>query len=112
MVEEAKAKVSHAIVELEAAVPPDVRNLPIEELTAPQALGRASLSGLYQLIRIIEQPIDPENLKHMRIIGDMALGANRLLQKHGTDARKLNLIDKLIDAMEAEKAPQIDATEK
>jgi hypothetical protein len=103
MVEEAKVKVARAIVKLEAVLPVDVRRLPIEELTAPQALGRASLMGLHQLVRIVEQPLDPENLKQMRLIGDMALGANKLLQKHAEGERNHDLIGKLLAAIAAEK---------
>jgi hypothetical protein len=104
MVEEAKVVLQQGIVELETALPVDVRRLPIEELTAPQALGRASLMGLYQLVRIVEMELDPENLKQMRLIGDMALGANKLLQRHAEGERSHDLIGKLLAAIEAEKA--------
>src|SRR5262249_23186340 len=49
----------------------------IESLSLPEALG-AALSGINQLIRIIEQPLDPAVLKQQRLIGEMSLGAGRL----------------------------------
>ncbi len=104
MAEEAKVTITHAIAELEAQFPADVRNLPVEELSAPQALGRASLMGLHQLVRIVEMELDPDNLKQLRLIGDMALGANKLLQQHAEGERNKDLIGKLLAAMEAEKA--------
>lgn len=105
MAEEAKAAVSTAIVELEELLPLDVRTLPIDQLTAPQALGRASLAGLHQLVRIVEQPLDFDDLKQVRLIGDMALGANKLLQRHAQGERNHDLIGKLLAALEAEKTP-------
>jgi hypothetical protein len=105
MVEEAKATIGQAIEELTAALPVDVRSLPIEELTGPQALGRASLLGLHQLCRIVEQPLDMDNLKQQRLIGDMALGANKLLKSHAEGERNHDLIGRLLAALEAEKTP-------
>jgi len=104
MAEEAKLNLDRAIVELEATLPPDVRDLPIDQLTAPQALGRASLVGLHQLVRIVEQPLDFENLKQLRLVGDMALGANKLLQRHAQGERNHDLIGKLLAAVAAEEA--------
>jgi hypothetical protein len=105
MVERAKETLGRAVAELEAAIPVDTRTLPVEELTGAQALGRASLAGLHQLIRIIEQPIDPDDLKQQRLIGDMALGANKLLQRHAQGERNHDLVAKLLAILEAEKAP-------
>jgi len=84
-------------------LPPDIMTVPIESLSAPQALGRVSLSGLYQLARIVEQPLDMDNLKQQRLIGDMALGANKLLKSHAEGERNHDLIGRLLAALEAEK---------
>ncbi len=105
MVEQAKETITTAIVELEEALPPDIMKVPVEMLTAPQALGRASLVGLHQLVRIVEQKIIKKDLKQQRLIGDMALGANKLLQRHAQGERNHDLIGKLLAALEAEKAP-------
>jgi hypothetical protein len=104
MVEEAKMVLQQGIAEMEAALPLDALRLRVEELTAAQALGRASLVGLHQLVRIVEMPFEPENLKQMRLIGDMALGVNKLLQRHAEGERSHDLIGKLLAAIEAEKA--------
>lgn len=105
MVDEAKVTIGQAIVELEEALPPDIMKVPIESLSGAQALGRVSLSGLYQLGRIVEQPLDLDNLKQQRLIGDMALGANKLLKSHAEGERNHDLIGRLLAALEAEKAP-------
>lgn len=105
MVDEAKATISSAIVELEDALPPDIMKVPIESLSAPQALGRVSLSGLYQLGRIVEQKIRTKDLKQQRLIGDMALGANKLLKSHADGERNTDLIGRLLQLLEEEKAP-------
>lgn len=91
LVREAKATMASAIAGLESVMPTGVMSKPIEELTAPEALGRASLSGLYQLVRLIEQPLDvrqkrdhqvlPHELKVQRLVGDMALAANKLFAR-------------------------------
>jgi len=103
--EEAKATLGELVTVLEAALPADVCDLPIDDLTAPQALGRASLVGARQLVRIVELPLDPENLKQMRLIGDMALGANKLLARHAQGERNHDMIGRLLAAIEAEKNP-------
>jgi len=103
MVERAVVVAERAIAELEAAVPVDVRTLPVEDLTPPQALGLGSLLGLQQLVRIVRQPLDLDSLKQQRLIGDMALGMNKLLQRHAEGERSHDLIGKLLAAIEAEK---------
>ncbi len=105
MAEQAKTVLTTAIVELEAALPPNILSIPVEELTGPQALGRASLSGSRQLVRIIEQQLDMENLKQQRLVGDMAGVALRQLERHAQGERTHDLIGKLLAALEAEKAP-------
>ncbi len=108
MVEQAKTAIGQAVMELEEALPPDIMKVPVDQLTAPQALGRASLVGLHQLVRIVEQKIIKKDLKQQRLIGDMALGANKLLQRHAQGERNHDLIGKLLAALEAEKAPAIE----
>lgn len=78
MVDEAKAVLAEQVVELEARVPAEIMALAVDELTAPQALDRAALSGARQLVAIIERPIDWDELKQVRLIGDMAAVAMRL----------------------------------
>jgi hypothetical protein len=104
MAEEAKATIGAAIVELEAALPVDIMSGPIEGLPAAHALARVSLSGLYQLGRIVEQPLDMDNLKQQRLIGDMALGANKLFKSHAEGERNTDLIGRLLELLEAEKS--------
>ena len=89
----AKEILQQEIGKLEAKNPllPEIMQKPVGELSAPEALARASLSGLQQLVRIIEQPLDlraepddivmPHELKMQRLIGDMAFGANRLFAR-------------------------------
>ena len=87
----AKAQLNTAIVEMKGSIMPEIMEKPVAELTAPEALARASLSGLQQLVRIIEQPLDlraesgdivmPHELKMQRLVGDMAFGANRLFAR-------------------------------
>lgn len=79
----------------------------IESLAPATALGRAALSGLRQLIRIIEQPLDLGDLKQQRLIGDMSLGASRLLARAAEGefrGRRSDTIDRLLREIAAEKA--------
>lgn len=59
----------------------DAMTRPIDDLTPPEALGRATLSGIRRLIEIVEQPVDLSDLKQQRLIGDMALGAAKLYMR-------------------------------
>jgi hypothetical protein len=99
MAEEAKRSLEVEARALEARLPADVMTAPIEGLPAAAALGRAALSGIYQLIRIVEQPLDLADLKQQRLIGDMALGASKLLARAAEGefrARKSNAIEELL----------------
>jgi hypothetical protein len=104
MAEQAKEAIGSAMAELKDALPLDIMKVPLESLAPAQALGRIALNGLYQLARIVEQPLDMDNLKQQRLIGDMALGANKLLQRHAQGERQHDMIGKLIAAIEAEEA--------
>ncbi len=92
LVQEAKRHMAQEIAKLEAALPPDILKRKVETLSAPEALGRASLSGFHKLVHLIEQPIvvrkrrkDPppsiEELKLQRLVGDMSLGAGKLFAR-------------------------------
>lgn len=59
-----------------------------------------------QLYAIIDQDLDPTNLKQQRLVGDMSLGSLRLLQKAATDERKDDAIGRLLAMLEAEKEPK------
>ncbi len=112
MVERAKAELVRAAGELEAALPAEVITRPIESLSAPEALGRASLSGLHQLARLIEEPLDPDDVKQRRLIGDMALGVNRLFMRAAEGefrARHDDVLGKLLKSIRAEKAAEAEA---
>jgi hypothetical protein len=89
MAEQAKRHLVERASELEAELPVDVVTAPIESLEPPEALGRATLSGIHQLIRIIEQPLDMSGgataLKQQRLIGDLALGAGKLFMRVAED---------------------------
>lgn len=78
MVDEAKVALAGQIVELQAIVPAEVMTKAVDELSAPEALDRAALSGARQLVQIVEREIDWDELKQVRLIGDMAAVAMRL----------------------------------
>lgn len=100
--------------ELEAALPVDVMTADPATLSAPDALGRAELSAIRQLIRIVELPVDEDDLKQMRLIADVALGTTRLsarVSESRLQARKTDVLEGLLarlaeeDAKGAQKAP-------
>ena len=106
MTEQAKAVLVVAAKDLTEALPSDVLQRPIEELSPAQALGRAALSGSHQLIRIIEQPLDMNDLKQQRLIGDMAGTALRLFVRAAEgefQARRDDVLGQLLAAIKAEK---------
>jgi hypothetical protein len=94
MAEQAKQALVVEAREVEASLPADVMTRTVEELAPAEALGRAALSGARQLIRIVEQELNPADLKQCRLIGDMSVAALKLrvrvaegsLQERRTDA--------------------------
>ena len=69
-----------------------------------QVAAAASLKGLQQLYRIIDQPLDYQDMKQMRLVGDMALGVNRLFMKAAKEEREGDVLTTLLDIIKAEKA--------
>ena len=72
-----------------------------------EALGRAALSGSYQLIRIIEQELDFNDLKQQRLIGDMSAVALRLFVRAADGeykARQTDALGELLAEIRAERA--------
>lgn len=106
MAEEAKAGLGTMVAELEAMLPADLETRDIDTLTAPEALGLASLLGSRQLVRIVSQPLAMDNLKQQRLIGDMAHGSIKLMKAHAEGQRNHDLIGRLLQAIEAERAPE------
>jgi len=110
MAEDAREHLSRQIVVLERALPADVMTRRIEDLAPADALGRGALSGLHQLIRIVEQPLDmsgsPEALKQQRLIGDMAVAGARLYMRAAEGAFKPKQSNTLITLLEALKDAQ------
>ena len=107
MVEEAKALIVAGAHELEAALPDDTMTKEITELRPAEALGRAALSGSYQLIRIIEQELDFNDLKQQRLIGDMSAVALRLFVRAADGeykARQTDALGELLAEIRAERA--------
>jgi hypothetical protein len=49
-----------------------------DQMTAPQLLDLGGLESARQLLRIVSQPLDFDNLRQLRLIGDMALGTLKL----------------------------------
>ena len=110
MAEQAKRELVARAVELEARLPADVMTRPVESLAPAEALGRAALSGIHQLIRIIEEPLqmglEPEALKQRRLIGDMSLGAGKLYMRAAEgefQQRRPGALDELLAEIRAAK---------
>ena len=106
MTDKAKAVLVDGAKDLAEALPTDILQRPIESLSPAQALGRAALSGSYQLIRIIEQELDMNDLKQQRLIGDMAGTALRLVMRageRGDQGRTNDVLGELLKAIKAEK---------
>jgi hypothetical protein len=111
MAERAKRELVARAAELEAHLPADVMTQPVESLAPAEALGRAALSGIHQLIRIIEEPLamglEPEALKQRRLIGDMSLGAGKLYMRAAEgefQQRKAGALDQLLEEIRVAKA--------
>jgi hypothetical protein len=102
---EAKDRLEADLATLSRELMP-VDGLPIEQLPAPQALGRAALGGLQQLIRIIEQPLDLDDLKQQRLVGDMSVAACKLFMRAAEgefQARKQGALEQLLAEIRAAK---------
>jgi hypothetical protein len=73
-------------------------------------LGRAALSGLQQLIRIIEQPLDLREditaYKQQRLIGDMAVAAGKLYMRAAEGAFRQKRDTELVKLLERLKDQQ------
>jgi hypothetical protein len=112
MAEEAKQLVVAGARDLAEALPSDVLTRPVESLSPAEALGRAALSGSYQLIRIIEQPLERDengnlmDLKQQRLVGDMSAVALRLFVRAAGDemrSRSDDVLGRLLAAIQADK---------
>ncbi len=117
MAEEAKIILHQAQQELEEILPKDILLRPVESLSSAHALGRANLSGIHQLVRIIEQPLDirvgdpklvpppkVDELKLQRLVGDMANVVFNNLRRAAKDQTDGNGLAELLAEIRAEKA--------
>lgn len=107
MVEKAKADLATAIVGFEEALPAERAD---GLMTPTEGLSRAALIGLERLQEIISVPVTPEMVlgqtKAVRLIGDMALGANKLFlqaARGAFDARRTDAIEKLLEEIAEER---------
>lgn len=64
--------------------------------SAAAKLSRIALRGLDQLEEIIDQRLDMDDLKQQRLVGDMALGVNKLLVKAAHEERRVDMIGQLL----------------
>jgi hypothetical protein len=76
MVERAVAVIEGALVEV-ADAPPK----PLEEMSAPELLRETARQGLLRLREIVSQPLDLQDLKQQRLVGDMAVATCRLFMR-------------------------------
>jgi hypothetical protein len=93
--------------ELEAMLPADVMTADPAALSAPDALGRAELSAIRQLIKIVELPVDEGDIKQMRLIADVGLGITRLsarVSESRLQARKTDVLEGLLARLAEEDA--------
>lgn len=77
---------------------------PVDNMTPAELLARASVRGLQQLYAIIDAPLDPDDVKQRRLIGDMAFAANKLFQRAASGERHDDVLRRLAELMEAEAA--------
>lgn len=116
LAEEAKAVVKQEIETLQAIVPADAMVRDIATLGPGDALGRAALAGLHQLIRIIEQPLDMRDdvtaYKQQRLIGDMAVAAGKLYMRAAEGAFRQKRDSDLVKLLERLKDQQDQASKK
>lgn len=79
----------------------------IEGLVPAEALGQVALLGLQRLYELVSKPIDDDmDLKEKRLIGDMALGANKLLMRAADTAfraKRDDALTKLLEQLASEK---------
>ncbi len=80
------------------------REKPVEAMLPAELMGAAAVKGLRQLYAILDQPLDPDDLKQQRLIGDMALGVNKLLARHVEREGREDTIGRLLALIEAEKS--------
>jgi hypothetical protein len=98
---------------------------PIEEWSLPELLSNTARMGLIQLHGIISQPLklkksandrlDPEELKLQRLVGELGLGADKLLARIGeADLRQqersdwLEILREKMEAAEKRLPPERD----
>ncbi len=98
--DEARDKIASDIVTLEAALPGLASGSPGEQL------GRAAISGLTKLEQIIALPLNEDDPKQMRLIGDMSLGVCKLFQRAAEGAFRAQEGNALLQLLEQLKAQQ------
>jgi hypothetical protein len=110
LAEKSAEHISGEIAVLQEIVPADAMVRDISTLGPGDALGRAALSGLQQLIRIIEQPLDLREditaYKQQRLIGDMAVAAGKLYMRAAEGAFRQKRDTELVKLLERLKDQQ------
>ena len=59
----------------------EVVDKPVEAMNPAELLGATSLQGLRRLHEIVSEPLDPDDLKQRRLVGDMAVAVNKLFMR-------------------------------
>lgn len=103
MAEEAKGLLEPLVEEARGRGAGELAMKPLEEMTLPEVAGLASLEGVRQLYRIISQPLDFDDPKQMRLVGDMSLGINRLFLRAAESERQGDVLGRLLALIEADK---------
>ena len=101
MAEQAVAVLAPLIDELPAV------DKPVEQMSPAELLGMTSREGLLRLYELLRRPLDAEDLKAQRLVGDMALGVNRLLMRAAEGefrARRDDALARVLEQIAAERA--------
>lgn len=106
MAEEAQALLAPLIEEASR----DLVVKPVGEMNAAELLGATSLEGLRRLYELVSLPLEPpcdDNLKRQRLVGDMALGVNKLFMRAAEGefrARRDDALTRLLEQIAEERA--------
>ena len=104
LVEQAKDRLPADIVALSEA------SAMLPQGSSGQQLAEVALKGLRRLEEIIDMPLDQDNPKQMRLVGDMALGVCKLFQRAAEGAFKAQQGNTLVALLEALKEAQARKT--
>lgn len=73
---------------------------PVEAMTASELLSETAMLGLRRLREIVSLPLDRDDPKQMRLIGDMSLGSIKVFQRAAEASLQAKQQDRIGEILE------------